>query len=148
MKAAFLLPTLTFVVSAALSAMPAEADQPLAGAALTTSSHGQPFCTDRAQLKALVSAQIAEARFPLNSFPSCGIVPDNATVSVIEDLEPRSPYMHVVKARVGLMFGTTEAYTYSVGLYSDVVRPVSPFAGLLRLRLTPANRFTAASNAA
>jgi hypothetical protein len=110
---------------------PARADVPLAGARLVTSSHGQPFCKDRAELQALLRATIAKANFPFGSFPGCGIVPDNATVTVLEDLSPRSRSMHVVRARVDLLFGPLEAYTYSAGLYSEIIRPRGPFGVVL-----------------
>lgn len=114
-----------------LFAAPCRAGEPLAGAALVTSSHGQPFCADRALLQALLRAQIAQAPFGLGAFPGCVYVPDNATVTVIEDLSPRSRSTHVVRAHLdGLLFGPTEGYTFSAGLYSDVIRP----RGLFSLR--------------
>lgn len=105
-------------VAACLAAAPCSADEPLAGGTLATASHGQAFCTDRAQLQALLSATIAH--YPFGTFSSCLSVPDNARVEVIEDLSPGSRTMHVVRARAYLLFGAVDAYTYSVGLYPPI----------------------------
>lgn len=95
----------------------AVADPPIAGAVLVTASHGQPFCTDRGQLLALLHAQIAEAPYAPGAFPSCASVSDGAPVVVIEDLAPGTREMHVVRARAQTFFGPVDGYTWSVGLY-------------------------------
>lgn len=99
-------------------------DEALAGRPLETLSRGQPFCTDRAQLRAKVRAGATHAILPPGFFASCVTVPDDVRVEVIEDLEPASPYMHVVKARAYLLFGPLDAYTYSVGLYHPPLRAI------------------------
>lgn len=102
----------------ALGTVPSRADPPLAGVpGIITTSHGQPFCTDKAQLLALLRAQISQANFPLGTFSSCSLVPDNFPVAVTQDLSPRSRMMHVVRARAALPFGAVEGYTFSVGIY-------------------------------
>ena len=102
------------------AAAPCRADPALGGSVLVTSSHGQPFCADRGQLQALLRAGIAHAPHAYGAYAGCLYIPDNARVEVIQDLSPRSRYMHVVRARAYLLFGPVEAYTYSVGLYAPV----------------------------
>lgn len=104
-----------------LATAPCRADESLAGGTVVTSSHGQPFCRDRGQLETLLRATISEARYPFGYFSSCVFVPDNARVEVIQDLSPRSRYLHVVRARAYTLLGAVDAYTYSVGLYSGVI---------------------------
>ncbi len=105
---------------AAFAAAPGHADEPLAGRPLQTLSRAQPFCTDKAQLRAKVLATVSHATYPPGYFASCVTVPDDVRVEVIEDLAPTSRYMHIVKARAYLLFGPLEAYTYSVGLYEPL----------------------------
>lgn len=106
-----------FVLAALAAGGPCRADPSLVGVPLVTSSHGQPFCTDKAQLVGLLRAQVSEARFPIGAFNTCSYVPDNALVAVGADLSPRTRYMHVVRARASLLLGAVEGYTWSVGLY-------------------------------
>ena len=105
------------VAASALASAPCRADPALAGAVLATSSHGQPFCTDQGDLQAYLRAAIAGEKPSSLYYRSCLTVPDNTKVEVIEDLSPRTRYMHVVRARVYFLTGATDAYTYSVGLY-------------------------------
>ena len=72
-------------------------------------------------------ATISEEPFPIGTFGDCAVIPDAASVTVLEDLSPRSRYMHVVRARINLLFGPKEGYTYSVGLYTPKVFPRSLF---------------------
>ena len=106
---------------------PGRADPAIAGERLFTASHGQPFCPTRGRLQELLRATIAEEPFPVGAFGDCAYIPDAATVTVLEDLSPRSRYMHVVRARINLLFGAKEGYTYSVGLYTPKAFPRSPF---------------------
>ena len=118
-----LVASIAVAVSLAALAVPARADGDLAGARLATSSHGQPFCPTRARLQELLRATVTEQHFPTGTFADCAYVPDTATVTVLEDLTPRSRAMHLVRARVNLLFGPVEGYTYSVGLYDAKVFP-------------------------
>ena len=105
----------------------ARADEPLAGASQFATSHGQPFCQTRAQLQALLDAQIAQADIGLFSFPGCSLVTDNSLVIIGQDFRG-GRYMHMVRARATVFpFIGAEGYTFSVGL--------SP----LPLRSTPAH---------
>ncbi len=106
---------------------PSRADPAIAGERLATSSHGQPFCPTRERLQELLRATVAEEPFPIGAFGDCAYIPDSATVTVLQDLSPRSRYMHVVRARINLLFGAREGYTYSVGLYSAKVFPKGLF---------------------
>ena len=110
-----------------IAAAPSRADPAIAGAKLYTASHGQPFCPTRERLQELLRATIAEEAFPIGTFGDCAVIPDTATVTVLEDLSPRSRYMHVVRARINLLFGPREGYTYSVGLYTPKVFPRTLF---------------------
>lgn len=92
----------------------AQADQPLAGASLFAVSHGQPFCQTRAQLEALLDAQIAQA--PIGYIPGCRYVEDNAIVVIGQDYRG-GRYMHMVRARANVLFGQIEGYTFSAGLF-------------------------------
>lgn len=112
---------LTLVVLALLGAVGvAKADQPIAGSSEFAVSHGQPFCTTRAQLEALLDAQISQAPIGIFSFPGCRYVEDNSIVVIGQDFRG-GRYMHMVRARTsgGLLalFGSIEGYTYSAGLY-------------------------------
>jgi hypothetical protein len=91
----------------------ARADQPLAGASLFAVSHGQPFCATRAELQALLDAQIAEA--PIGLVPGCRYVEDNSIVVIGEDYRG-GRYMHMVRAHANVLFGQIEGYTFSAGL--------------------------------
>ncbi len=110
-------------LSGATAAGPARADGDIAGERLATASHGQPFCPTPARLQALLRATVTEQHFSINAFADCANIPDSATVTVLEDLTPRSRAMHLVRARVNLLFGPVEGYTYSVGLYDASVFP-------------------------
>ena len=100
----------------------ARADEPLAGASLFATSHGQPFCQTRAQLQALLDAQIAEADIGLFSFPGCHLVTDNSLVIIGQDFRG-GRYMHMVRARANVFpFFNVEGYTFSVGLGSLPIR--------------------------
>jgi len=102
----------------AWGAVPSRADEPLAGTSLFAVSHGQPFCTSRAELQALLNAQVTQAPIGLFAFPTCRYVEDNALVAIGQDL-PGGRYMHMVRARANLFpFGTVDGYTFSAGLYS------------------------------
>ena len=118
--------------AAFVACAPARADEPLAGGQLFTVSHGQPFCVSRGALQALLRAEIAESPDSPLRTGACRYVDDNTVVTVTEDLTPGGRYMHVVKARAKVLFGTVDGYTYSVGLYPYPVRqppfnPVLPF---------------------
>ena len=97
----------------------AMADEPIAGANLFATSHGQPFCTTRGQLEALLDAQVAQAQIGIFSFPGCRYVEDNSLVIIGQDFRG-GRYMHMVRARAngGLfaLFGSVEGYTFSAGL--------------------------------
>ena len=110
-----------------LAPAPSRADPAIAGDRLYTASHGQPFCPTRERLQELLRATVAEESFPIGTFGDCAVIPDTATVIVLEDLSPRSRYMHVVRARINLTFGPREGYTYSVGLYTPKVFPKGLF---------------------
>ena len=101
------------------------ADEPIAGSSQFAVSHGQPFCTTRAQLQALLDAQVSQAPIGLFSFPGCRYVEDNAIVVIGQDYRG-GRYMHMVRARTngGLfaLFGTIEGYTFSAGVYPLPVR--------------------------
>ena len=104
------------------TAAPSCADEPLAGTSLFAVSHGQPFCTSKAELQAFLDAQITQAPIGLFSFPTCRYVEDNALVAVGQDFRG-GRYMHMVRARANLFpFGTVDGYTFSAGLYSLPVR--------------------------
>ena len=112
---------LTFVLLALLgSAGIANADEQIAGSSQFAVSHGQPFCTTRAQLEALLDAQISQAPIGIFSFPGCRYVEDNSIVVIGQDYRG-GRYMHMVRARAnaGLfgLFGAIEGYTFSAGLY-------------------------------
>ena len=108
------------VAVAALTSLPCRADPSVAGATLVTSSHGQPFCTDPNELRAMLRANIAGVKTNFLTYRSCLIVPDNTKVEVIQDLSPRTRVMHVVRARVYFLTGPQDAFTYSVGLYGAI----------------------------
>ncbi len=115
------------LVALLMAPAPSWADPAIAGDRLYTASHGQPFCPTRERLQELLRATVAEEPFAIGTFGDCAVIPDTATVIVLEDLSPRSRYMHVVRARINLTFGPREGYTYSVGLYTPKVFPKGLF---------------------
>ena len=93
-----------------------KADEPIAGSSLFAVSHGQPFCTTRAELQALLDAQVAQAPIGVFSFPGCRLVSDNSIVIIDRDYRG-GRYMHMVRARANVFLGTVEGYTFSAGVY-------------------------------
>ena len=119
---------LAAVVLLALACAPgaAQADEPIAGAGLFATSHGQPLCATRAELQALLDAQVSEAPIGFFSFPGCRYVPDNSLVAIGQDFRG-GRYMHMVRARATLFpFIGVEGYTFSAGLSPLPLRSAEP----------------------
>ncbi len=115
----------SFAFLCGLAAGTAQADEQIAGAHLFAVSHGQPVCATRAQLQALLNAQVAEAPIGLFSFPGCRYVDDNTVVAVSQDFVG-GRYMHMVHIRFNLFVFPTDGYTFSAGLYPLPVRATLP----------------------
>lgn len=125
---------LTLVLLAALGAAgvgvanvgAAKADEPIAGSSQFAVSHGQPFCTTRAELQALLDAQVSQAPIGLFSFPGCRLVSDNSIVVIGQDYRG-GRYMHMVRARANVFLGTIEGYTFSAGVYPLPLRSMPAY---------------------
>ena len=111
----------SFVLLCGLAAGAARADEQIAGTRLFAVSHGQPICRTRAELQALLNAQVAEAPISLFAFPGCHLADDNTVVAAGEDFAG-GRYMHMVRVRYNLFFAAVDGYTFSVGLYPLPVR--------------------------
>ena len=98
------------IVSAAV------ADDALLGKDLKTPPTGQPFCTDRDELKEFMIAGLKGDTEWAGQLQSCAMIAGGKKIAVLEDYPSDTELGHVVKVRAFGTSGSLVGYTISLGL--------------------------------
>ena len=98
------------------AAIPAHADDMLAGKDMLTSPHGQPLCDDQDALHDYLAAMINQDIEAMKRVDGCAMLKPGLPVRVLEDVPSGSGLGHVVRLEAIRPGERAVGYTVSFGL--------------------------------